>query len=241
MYEHNEDQLIMPDEFFLPFEGHLNPQNRWVLMASYIPWREVEMKYKKRLGDLTQGNRAYPARLALGSLIIKEFLGLSDEGTVEVITENPYLQYFIGLDAFQMEAPFDASSMTHFRKRFDLDYINEMNEIIIHSQEKTSSDQNPDREPSEDDDDPTGGSSTKDSSTPENPRSQSRTNHGNLLVDATCTPANIAYPTDINLLNEAREKLENIIDILHKPFIGKERKQTYIWSWPYFSPPTINK
>ena len=37
------------------------------------------------------------------------------------------------------------------------------------------------------------------------------TNKGTLTLDATCAPANIRYPQDISLLNEAREKLENII------------------------------
>jgi hypothetical protein len=34
--------------------------------------------------------------MALGALIIKEKLGISDRLTVEQIRENPYLQYFIG-------------------------------------------------------------------------------------------------------------------------------------------------
>lgn len=49
-------------------------------------------------------------------------------------------------------------------------------------------------------------------------------NQGTLLVDATCAPADIAYPTDLNLLNEARKKLESIIDTLHEPVIGREPK-----------------
>ena len=49
-----------------------------------------------------------------------------------------------------------------------------------------------------------------------------------MLVDATCTPADIRYPTDVGLLNEAREKSEEIIDILHEPNIGKSKKpRTY--------------
>ena len=32
-------------------------------------------------------------------------------------------------------------------------------------------------------------------------------NSGTLIIDATCAPQNIKYPQDINLLNEAREKL----------------------------------
>ncbi|MBI9100712.1 MAG: transposase [Spirochaetaceae bacterium] len=49
-----------------------------------------------------------------------------------------------------------------------------------------------------------------------------------MLVDATCTPADIRYPTDLSLLNEAREKTEEIIDVLQKPLIGIEKKvRTY--------------
>lgn len=47
-------------------------------------------------------------------------------------------------------------------------------------------------------------------------------------MDATCAPADIRYPTDLSLLNEAREKLDDIIDIVHKT-IGKpgRRLRTY--------------
>ncbi|MGX4668055.1 transposase [Cerasibacillus sp. JNUCC 74] len=109
----------MPDEFFLPFGGRPNPDNRWITLSFLIPWAEIESDYIKRLGNLNEGSKAYPVRLALGSLITKEKMRLSDEETVLAIMENPYLQYFIGLHEFQEKAPFDASSMTHFRKRFD--------------------------------------------------------------------------------------------------------------------------
>ncbi len=47
-------------------------------------------------------------------------------------------------------------------------------------------------------------------------------------MDATCAPADIRYPTDLSLLNEAREKLDNIIDIVHKT-LGRpgRRPRTY--------------
>ena len=54
------------------------------------------------------------------------------------------------------------------------------------------------------------------------------THKGKLFIDATCAPADIAYPTDLGLLNEAREKLEHIIDVLHAPFRGEKSKpRTY--------------
>lgn len=48
------------------------------------------------------------------------------------------------------------------------------------------------------------------------------------MLDATCAPADLAYPTDLKLMNEAREKLEVIIDVLHQPHVGGEKKpRTY--------------
>jgi hypothetical protein len=47
---------------------------------------------------------------------------------------------------------------------------------------------------------------------------------GRLVVDATCVPADIPYPTDTKLLNTAREQSENLIDELHKSRHGNSPK-----------------
>jgi hypothetical protein len=48
------------------------------------------------------------------------------------------------------------------------------------------------------------------------------------VLDATCTPADIQFPTDVRLLNDARELLEDIVDTLHAPDKGKEKRpRTY--------------
>jgi hypothetical protein len=52
-------------------------------------------------------------------------------------------------------------------------------------------------------------------------------NQGELLLDATCAPADITYPTDVNLLNEAREKSEKIIDTLHHHTTAAKKPRTY--------------
>ena len=57
--------------------------------------------------------------MALGTLIIKEKLGISDRETIEQIKENPDLQYFIGLNSYQQEPPVEASMLVQFRKRID--------------------------------------------------------------------------------------------------------------------------
>jgi transposase, IS5 family len=83
----------------------LSETNRWVMMAKMIPWSEFESEYAS-LFFQEMGAPAKTVRMALGSLIIKERLGIikerlgiSDRETVEQIRENPYLQYFIGLSS----------------------------------------------------------------------------------------------------------------------------------------------
>src|SRR4028118_1750965 len=70
-------------------------------------------------------------RMALGALIIKEKLGISDRETVEQIRENPYLQYFIGHSSYSNELPFDPSLLVHFRQRISPNLINKVNERMV--------------------------------------------------------------------------------------------------------------
>jgi len=108
MYRKVEDTPRQAEDFELPFEGKLSQNNRWVIMASLIPWDEFEEEYAKNF-SIDMGAPALPFRTALGSLIIKEKLGISDRETVEQIKENPYLQFFIGKSNYSNEAPYDAS------------------------------------------------------------------------------------------------------------------------------------
>lgn len=38
---------------------------------------------------------------------------------------------------------------------------------------------------------------------------------GRILIDATACPQDIAYPTDLKLLNDCREKTEELIDLVY--------------------------
>lgn len=117
------------EDFVLPFEGKLDVNNRWVKLAKIIPWERIEMDYADLFPSNT-GTVAKPLRMALGSLIIKERCGFSDREAVEQIAENPYLQYFIDLEKYQIEPPFDSSLMVFFRKRLDQKVIKKINELI---------------------------------------------------------------------------------------------------------------
>lgn len=50
-------------------------------------------------------------------------------------------------------------------------------------------------------------------------------NRGQLLSDASCAPADIRYPNDLGILNQAREKSEEIIDTLYETVREKVKKK----------------
>ena len=210
MYKHNQRQLDLV-EFCLPFEGQLSPHNKWVKYAALIPWQKFEHRYRKNFSGRAVGHPALSVRMALAALIIKEELGASDRACVEQITENPYLQYFCGLKAFITDPPFDSSMMVHFRKRFPADVLGQVNNAIA---QKVHHKQTPADNPKR---------AGIDSNDKDNDQ-QVPKNKGRLLVDATCVPADITYPTDLKLLNKAREKSEAIIDELHNAR-GKAHKK----------------
>lgn len=180
-------------DFNQPLGLRMNPDNRWVQLANKVPWDIFEEKYASLFPSGT-GNVAKPLRLALGSLIVQNRFQYSDRELVEQLTENPYLQYFIGLPGYRCEAPFDASTLVWFRKRITMDILNEANDYLLDHKDDGYDDPLPDA----------GGMGGQ---APEGEPE----NEGTLIIDATCAPVNIRYPQDISLLNESREKLEYII------------------------------
>lgn len=215
MYRNDLHQREFID-FYLPFGGKLSGSNRWVKLAVLVPWEKIEECYRQSFKGTGMGAPAKPARIAFGSLVIKERLGITDEETVEQITENPYLQYFLGLHEYREEALFDPSMMVHFRSRFGEEDFQRINSEIIRMATGTKQAEGHSEEAK--------GHSGEDKEIDKEPPA----NAGKLRVDATCTPADITYPTDLKLLNEAREKTEGYIDKLHVPFAGERKKpRTY--------------
>ena len=191
MYKFDKNHQFGLADFNQPMGLKMNPENRWVKKAETIPWEAIEEKYAA-LFPSKKGMPAKPLRTALGSLLIQKQLQFSDRELVEEIRENPYFQYFIGLPGYQDAIPFVPSLLVEFRKRLTAEVLEEINEMIIAYN-------------APDDPPPTGGGDDNE---------KSATNSGTLILDATCAPQNISYPQDVNLLNEAREKLEKMIDII---------------------------
>ena len=203
MYRHEVyDQLKME----MPFGVTLREDNRWVILSKKFPWEEIDREYQEHFKS-SEGQVAIPSRLAFGALYIQAEEGYTDEQTRRNIQENPYLQYFCGFECYTMESPFDASMMTHFRKRISPEMIQRINDLVF-APEAVASTDNPEEDDSvnqEDSEDPLSAQPTEKSE-----------NRGTLILDATCCPADIHYPTDAGLLNHARELVEKMIDRLGK-------------------------
>ena len=111
---------------------------------------------------------------------------------MEATAESPCHQFFIGLPSFSVKCPFTYGTLALFRRRTTAEMPMAANESFL-----------------------------KDSpSTPEHRDAQPEAGAdgvaGTLILDATCSPVDIRFPQDFSLLNEAREKTDEIIDILHR-------------------------
>ncbi len=213
MYRKYHNGQLSIEEFHVPFGGTLDPENRWVIFSSLIPWEELDATYAPQF-CATTGAPVKPVRLAFGVLFIKQRLGLTNEETVEQIRENAYMQFFLGFAGYSSKTPFDPSMMVHFRKRFSEEDLKRINELIV-ERDKAMVIEAVSTHPGDDgSDDPGAGPGNqitlnnfvKPADWPEGK------NWGTLTIDASCTQADITYPTDVKLLNEARESTERIID-----------------------------
>ena len=223
--------------FESPFTQHLDPSNRWVRLAKQIPWDKITHVYQRQLNNLFTGASGINPRVAIGAIIIKHMCDLSDREAIQQIQENVYMQYFIGYSGFSYEPVFDPSLFVDLRKRFGVEQLNEINETIMGlvQQEQTGRKEDP---PAGDNPrveeapelPPTNGSAkvTMDQTIEEVGKEvevEEVQNKGDLIVDATACPQDISYPTDLNLLSDAREQSEKLIDILYGKLRGDEDQQ----------------
>jgi hypothetical protein len=117
MYKFTEPDVNQLEMFekSLPFGGQMNRDNRWIRLADIVPWGDLESSYAKTFS--TTGRPGIRARYVLGSIIIKHQLQCSDDELGEQISENPYMQYFIGLERYQYHLPFDISTLSNVKQR----------------------------------------------------------------------------------------------------------------------------
>ena len=191
--------------FETPFDNQLDPENRWVVLSKQIPWDDLVSLFNKHNPPKQTGRPSLNPRVLIGAVIIKHILNLDDRETVAQISENMYLQYFLGYSSYIKEPPFDASLFVDIRKRLGQELIAEMNERI----HGFSMERSTERKKGSNND--SGGSENK----------------GDVIYDATACPQDIAYPTDLGLLNRSREITEKIIDELHQKHPQQKKPRTY--------------
>ncbi len=208
MYRNKYDGQVDIYSFILPFGGHLKEDNRWVVLRQMIDWEMIDKEYREHFHNKESGQEAYFSDIAFGSLYIQRRLGFTDRELVEQIAENPYLQYFIGYKEYRNEKPFDPSLLVSFRKRFPDEVMNRIIEnMFLEAADPKNDDNNNDNDHSSD--------KSRGNDSPSNEGTQKPAelpNKGTLIIDATCAPADIAYPTDLELCNKARRWTEVILD-----------------------------
>ncbi len=242
-YTKDENQLTI-DDFYMPFAGKLDPNNRWGRLSRLMPWKRIEEIYLRSMSQET-GHSAIPERIAFGAIYIKESENYTDERCVTAIRENPYMQYFLGLHEFRQEPLFDPSMMVHFRKRFPVEDVARINEYVCTGkwpEDGRCVDRNDEKKDSDDDDSepPKSGKCVKGRMNPNTSKKKAKRqkkNRGKILLDTTVAPADIKYPTDIDLLNRCREHRETAINILWKhvphkghklPYSAKKARKSYL-------------
>ena len=214
MFKYTSQKQLSIFDFHTDFESKLNADNRWVKMAKILDWDKLAAVYAKSFST-SMGASSIDARIVIGALIIKHLEKKDDRGTIEIIQENPYMQFFLGFDHFTDKVVFDPSLFVTIRKRLGNEAFDTMNQVIISGALGIDT--------QDDDNEHNGKPDVKNESLDDMENNDLQTlgksqkelpNKGKLQLDATVCDANIKYPTDLHLLNDSREKAEELIDKL---------------------------
>ncbi len=191
MIEYTSEYQTKITEFNNLYYLELNQSNRWIQLGFHLPWDALVKIYISKFSD-KYGTPLTNPRWIIGSLIIKHVLNLSDEETLQIISENPYMQFFLDCNSFNPKFLFSPTIFVDIRKRLGNDIFNQFSDELIRISfpEKIKKD-------------------------------ESVKNKGEMKIDATVADQYIRYPNDLGLLNEAREKTEIIIDCLFEEIKGK--------------------
>jgi len=190
----------------------LDKTNRWVVLGDLLPWTELEKEYNSRLDNQKKGAGNKPARMILGAMIIKHKLNLGDDETIEMIKENPYMQYMCGLSEFTDKPIFDPSLFVTIRKRISEEELNKMTVHMLNKQrqlleekrkrEEEEARKNNEEPPTPEPEDPNAAPFTD---------SKEREHKGVLKIDATCADAEMRYPVDVDIIHDGCRKITDYI------------------------------
>ncbi len=115
MKYHSQGKQLTLDAFRSSLDN-LPKNNRWVRLGDRLPWDKIEKAYNANLKNKNSGGNK-PARIVVGALIIKYKLKLSDGETIRTISENPFMQYMLGIEELSFEPVFSPSLFPIIRSR----------------------------------------------------------------------------------------------------------------------------
>jgi hypothetical protein len=149
--------------------------------------------YLNQMNNHKTGASNINPRIVLGSLMVKHMMNISDEETIQMISENLYIQYFLGFDSFTSEAPFDSSLFVEIRTRMGIEEVDRINDVIYQAAMGKWNAVSENADTGSDDDDvnkqsPEGKDSSDDSHGETEAKSDVSQNRGRMLVDATACP-----------------------------------------------------
>jgi len=220
MVKYTSQKQVKLEFFKHPFNNDLDPNNRWVKLSKLIPWDELANVYSQKL-DSNRGRFSVDVRTVLAAMIVKHFLKLDDRGTIQMIQENLYLQFFCGLPEFTHKPAFDPSLFVDIRKRLGGSEFDEFNKLVISKFEAVKSQAINKKKSSK-----KKKSSSDDHHKDSDSENQTQ-NKGTLIADATVADQEIKFPNDVDLLNQAREHLERMVDTLYQQDIDKQKPRLY--------------
>ena len=228
MHKKSNDQIGL-SEFYILF-WKLDAKNRLVKIANMNPVERYETKYAECFYP-DNGAPVISFRMAIGTPIIKERAGHAGHHGKPLYALSNRASCVHGRATL---CP--ARSITNFRKHITTETIDEINDEMFHASgtdARTDNNNNEDNGETKNNDNKN--NNHNDPSNPTPPESDSESpeapkplkNPGALMHDAICAPANIKYPTDVNWLNEALEKLEAMIDALQTQGYYLPKTRTY--------------
>jgi IS5 family transposase len=222
MIKYTDQNSVKNQLFTTPFQKQLDPNNRWVRMADIIAWDKLARVYMQYM-SIQMGRSTVDLRTVMGAMFIQHSLNLTDRKTIEMISENVYMQYFVGLSTFQTAAIFDHSLLSVFRQRLGKQGGEELNKITVghafetgqinHRKSRRSTKEEDRQENNKEHNDEIDNNKEGEK---QEVKEKPTENRGTVKIDATVVPQNITYPTDAKLLNHSREISEAIIDDLYE-------------------------
>ena len=200
------------DGFRSSLDG-LDKSNRWVWLGDHLPWEEYEKLYSAKLKNQNAGAGEKPSRMVIGAMLVKHIVRLSDRDTIDMIRENPYMQYLCGLEEFTDQPIFDPTLFVSLRKRITIDDLNKMTVHLLKREqemkESARKDAVKDSEDKNDTEPPAAPTQTDDAAPFID--SKGREHKGVLKIDATCSNAEVRYPVDVDIIENGCRKVDQFI------------------------------